>query len=138
MATISDSVLRAAQKVNKLLTNGGKQHGLTPRQVEVLIMLSEEPGLSQAEMMDRCSMDRSTMSSVMKLMERKGLVTRVRSKEDSRAFVIELTSIGKALVKQAKKLRDQVEGAIEGVMGQPLKTTHDLAAIAAIPIEDEN
>jgi len=137
MATISDSVLRAAQRINKLLALGGKESGLTPRQISVLLALSTEDGLSQVDIMDRCSMDRSTTSSVISLMKKKGLITRVRSGEDRRAFVVKLSVAGEDLVKQAKKLRSDVEKTIEGVMRQPVKTESDLIAIADIQIQEK-
>lgn len=135
MKNISDSVLRAAQKINKLIAEGAEPHDLTPRQVDVLLILSEESGLSQTDMMDRSFMDRSTMSTVINTMLKKGLITKVRNKDDVRAFKVDLTADGKALIKQAKRLRNEVEGNVVKQVGANEKLHSALMQIAALPLK---
>ena len=54
--------------------------GLTPRQLAVLITVSQTEGQSQTGLVERTGIDRSTMADIVRRMQRKGLLKRRRTK----------------------------------------------------------
>ncbi len=88
---------------------------LTANQFYLMTRLWEQDGLHQntlAKMLDR---DRSALTHMIDVLERKGLATRKRDKKDKRAFCIKLTAKGKELEPAAtacaeKTLKEALKG----------------------------
>ncbi len=78
------------------------RQSLTPRQYVVLSMVGEESGVSQAALVQRTAIDRSTLSDIVRRLERKGLLRRQRKIEDARAYAIELTDAGREAIALAE------------------------------------
>ena len=75
--------------------------GLTPRQFAVLQAVSENPGLSQTDLVKRTGIDRSTLADMISRMLKKGLLSRQRTKSDARANAVSVTAAGKRGMKGA-------------------------------------
>ena len=75
--------------------------GLTPRQFAVLQAVSENPGLSQTDLVKRTGIDRSTLADMISRMLKKGLLARQRTKSDARANAVSVTASGKRGMKGA-------------------------------------
>ena len=80
-----------------------RESGVTADQFVVLSLLAEEDGLTQGEIVQRCSSDPSTVGALLRLLEKKGLVSRRRHPEDGRARSICLMPKGRELHKRAWK-----------------------------------
>ena len=91
--------------------------GLTPRQFAILIVVAEEEGLTQTELVERTGVDRSTLADIVARLIARGLIQRRRTKEDARAYAIKLTPQG------AKALRE----------AQPGAAAADMRLLAALP-----
>ena len=91
--------------------------GLTPRQFAILIVLAEEEGLTQTELVERTGVDRSTLADIVARLIARGLIQRRRTKEDARAYAVKLTPQG------VKALREAQPGAAEA----------DTRLLAALP-----
>lgn len=75
---------------------------LTQRQVSVLWLVDDHPGIAQTDLGQRLRMDRaSTMAIVNRLQERKYL-KRGKSKTDGRKQALSLTPVGVAALAEAK------------------------------------
>lgn len=74
---------------------------VTSRQLALLFTLNRMPGASQAELAEAIGIDVNTFSDLAQRSERKGLLRRVRSEGDQRAFRLYLTSLGCRLIIQA-------------------------------------
>ena len=72
-------------------------HGVAPGQLAVLQRLWEGDGLTQAELARAVRVEQPTMARTLDRMARDGLIERVPSKEDRRAFNVRLTAHGRAL-----------------------------------------
>jgi len=101
-------------------------HGITLGMWYFLRALWNEDGLTQRELSNRVgTMEPTTLSAIL-IMEREGLVRRVRNKTDRRKWHIHLTPKGRALKGKLLPLaREVVETAVQnlsrGEVGQLLK-----------------
>lgn len=73
---------------------------LTVRQLVVLTTVATEEGLTQTDLVHRTGVDRSTMADIVRRLQRKGLISRKRAKEDARAKSVTLTSQGRDTLRQ--------------------------------------
>ena len=72
-----------------------KQAGITLRQFSVLAAVSDSEGASQADIVDRTGIDRSTLADMVSRMETSGLLKRRPSKQDKRAKSVSLMAKGR-------------------------------------------
>ncbi len=86
---------RIEQYASDIFLEEMKETSLTPRQFAVLLTISEFEGLSQTGLVDKTGIDRSTLADIIRRMLKKGLVSRKRTKDDARAYSVNLTSKGK-------------------------------------------
>ena len=91
-------------------------HGITLGMWYFLRALWHEDGLTQRELSNRVgTMEPTTLSAIL-IMERKGLVRRVRNKTDRRKWHIHLTPKGRTLKAKLLPLaREVVETAVQGL-----------------------
>src|SRR5215216_7825478 len=85
---------KASQRWNELLWGGFSEHGFAevrPSYGSVLVPLFEEDGLRMGEIARRSRLSKQTMTTMVRLVEREGLVVRERDPEDARAFRVQLT-----------------------------------------------
>jgi DNA-binding MarR family transcriptional regulator len=80
---------------------------ITPEQFGILMLLSEEEGLSQKEIGDVLFKDKPNISRMLDALERKSLI--LRQSTDRRTFAIFLTPEGKKLVEDILPLKRQLE-----------------------------
>ncbi len=88
---------KASQRWNELLYDGFRAHGFAevrPAYGSVLLPLFEEDGLRMGEIARRARLSKQTMTTLVRLTERAGLVRRQRDPHDGRAFRISLTERG--------------------------------------------
>ena len=78
------------------------RQALTPRQYVVLSTIGEHGGASQAVLVQRTGIDRSTLSDIVRRLERKGFLERQRREEDARAYAIRLTQAGLDAIARAE------------------------------------
>jgi DNA-binding MarR family transcriptional regulator len=86
---------KASQRWNELLYEAfvGEGFGdVRPAYGSVLLPLFEEDGLRMGELASRARLSKQTMTTLVRLTERNGLVRRERDREDRRAFRVYLTS----------------------------------------------
>ena len=76
--------------------------GLTPRQFAVLVIVAEEEGLTQTDLVDRTGIDRSTLADIVARLVGRGVIQRRRAKDDSRAYAIKLSPQGAKALREAQ------------------------------------
>lgn len=105
----------AARAVTLKLEEALKVGDLRWREYGVLVVLEAAGPLSQQEIGRRLSVDRSTMVHIIDVLEQRGLVVRSRDLADRRAYSIELTDAGGALlVDVLHPLTAEVHGQVVG------------------------
>jgi DNA-binding MarR family transcriptional regulator len=89
---------KASQRWNELLAAGFAAHGfgeVRPSYGSVLLPLFEQDGLRMGQIAERAGLSKQTMTTLVRLCERDGLVVRERDPRDARAFRIKLTKRAK-------------------------------------------
>ncbi|WP_437484703.1 MarR family transcriptional regulator [Sorangium sp. So ce1014] len=95
-----------------------RAHGveITPEQWMVLVRLWEQEGVTQTHLAERTFRDVPTMSRILALMDRDGLIARRQDPTDRRARLVYLTARGrqlrKALSSEAKAMVDALRAGI--------------------------
>lgn len=67
---------------------------VTPRQKAALVLLYQEPGLSQNSLAERLAMDRNTVAEMVRRMHGGGLIERRPSPTDARAYQLYVAPAG--------------------------------------------
>ena len=85
---------KASQRWNERLAKAFARAGygeISPAYGSILLPLFEEDGLRMGELARRARLSKQAMTTMVRLMERKGLITRRRDPHDGRAFRVFLT-----------------------------------------------
>jgi DNA-binding MarR family transcriptional regulator len=108
--------------LQRLLLLKIEPHGITLGMWYFLRALWHEDGLTQRELSNRVgTMEPTTLSAIV-IMEKKGLVRRVRDKADRRKWHIHLTAKGRGLkVRLIPLARDVVDTAVQNLSPKQVK-----------------
>jgi len=83
---------------------------LTQKQVSVLWLVDDHPGIAQAGIAARMRMDRATTMGIVNKLQARGLLVRRPSRSDGRMQALDLTDEGRAMLQQAKSAVEEHEG----------------------------
>lgn len=76
---------------------------LTQKQVSVLWLVDDHPGIAQTGLAQRMRMDRATTMAIVNRLEARDLLQRGKSDTDGRKQTLNLTEAGKAMLATAKE-----------------------------------
>ncbi len=85
---------------------------LTYTQYITMMVMWEHKQITVKELGDYLYLDSGTLTPVLKTIEKKGYITRARSKEDERNLIVTLTSEGEALKEKASEIPTKVSKCI--------------------------
>ena len=108
---------KATQRWNELLYAEFVREGypeVRPSYGSVLIPLFEEDGLRMGELASRARLAKQTMTTLVRLAERDGLVRRERDPQDGRAFRIQLTARAAAFQPVAERVLARLDARVAG------------------------
>jgi DNA-binding MarR family transcriptional regulator len=142
-AHLRRSVLHLLRRVDQcaaqLYMAESSNSDLTLRQFAVLVAISQEPDLSQTDLVSITGIDRSTIAGIVSRLLRKGLLERRRSPDDGRAYCVRLSKRGTKAVAGADRLYSKVEKKL--FSGVPATEVNQLVStlrtIVAAQIEEE-
>ena len=86
--------------------------GITYPQYLVLLVLWEQDKQPVCDIGKRLMLDTNTMTPLLQRMEKAGLITRTRGKEDTRQRIVSLTKQGRALYEHAQHIPDNMRKAV--------------------------
>lgn len=112
---IGHHIKRAEQELITAKSAVLRPVGLNVPQYTVLLVLSEEPGLSGAALARRCLVTPQTMSTVLATLEGKGLVSRQSHPVHTHIQEARLTRKGRTVLSQADEAAVQVEQELSSV-----------------------
>jgi DNA-binding MarR family transcriptional regulator len=102
---------KATQRWNELLQERFRDAGwgaVRPSYGSILVPLFEEDGLRMGELARRSRLSKQTMTTMVRLLERDGLVQRKRDPEDGRAARILLTEKARRFEPVAEQTLDEL------------------------------
>lgn len=76
--------------------------GLTQKQVSVLWLVGDHPGMAQIDLGGQLQMDRATTMTIVNRLQDRGFVVRTRSASDGRKQSLHLTAAGEAMLTKAR------------------------------------
>ena len=82
---------------------------LTQKQVSVLWLLGDNPGIAQIEVGGRLRMDRATTMTIVNRLQERGYLRREKSSSDGRKQSLHLTDDGERALEQAKRCIEEHE-----------------------------
>jgi len=94
-SSVSHLIHRAQQIAALQSADILKEAGITLRQFSVLAAVADSEGASQADIVERTGIDRSTLADMVSRMETGGLLKRKPSKHDARAKSVSLLAKGR-------------------------------------------
>jgi DNA-binding MarR family transcriptional regulator len=96
------SWLLGTSRINQVLDDALRPHGLDLAEYEILVTLSEAPNrrLRMSDLAERVHQSRSRLTHTISRMEQVQAVRRTRSKQDGRGVVAHLTDEGFALLER--------------------------------------
>lgn len=98
-----------------ILHGGLEAHGLTSGTWYYLWALWQEDGVNQRELGERVRIKEASTAVTLRIMERDGLIKRVRSKDDRRSVNVFLTARGRKLERELA--RYPLEGNLTALQG---------------------
>ncbi|MGW7260842.1 MarR family winged helix-turn-helix transcriptional regulator [Streptomyces sp. NPDC054834] len=87
----------------------GVDSSLTGPQFAVLTAIDAQPGCDQRSMAAAVSLDTSTMTDIVRRMEKNGLITRQTSGNDARRKLLYLTDGGRNVLEKANRLARELD-----------------------------
>ena len=112
---------KASQHWNELLAEAFAQRGFSevrPSYGSVLLPLFEHDGLRMGQIAERARLSKQTMTTMVRLCERDGLVCRERDPQDARAFRIQLTERAKDFRPIAEQILVELDTRVLAMLGE--------------------
>jgi DNA-binding MarR family transcriptional regulator len=112
---------KASQRWNERLAEGFDAQGfgeVRPSYGSVLLPLFEEDGLRMGQIAKRARLSKQTMTTLIRLCERDGLVVRERDPHDARAFRIKLTKRARDFRPVAGQILCELDQNVLTVLGE--------------------
>jgi DNA-binding MarR family transcriptional regulator len=127
-ANLGFLLAKASQRWNELLYEHFVARGFAevrPSYGSLLLPLFEEDGLRMGQLAERARLSKQTMTTMVRLLERDGLVSRERDAADGRAFRIHLSDRAKEFQPVADEvlgeLSDRVQTALTPTAAKALE-----------------
>lgn len=125
-----------AAEINARWKQKGPTLELTLPQYIVLDAIGESPvPPSQTDLVKRTGTDRSTMAQIIVGLKKKGLIGRLRKREDARAYAIRLTTEGTKMLATVRPIVERVEESCFGNLPERQRSAF-LAALKTLAFLD--
>jgi MarR family transcriptional regulator, organic hydroperoxide resistance regulator len=105
---ILDAIRRLVRQLRLFDRAAQSRLGLSAAQLFILAELGKTPAISLSEIAERTHTDQSSASTVVTRLVEAGLVARERSSRDARRLVLTLTRAGRAALRKAPPVAQQV------------------------------
>jgi DNA-binding MarR family transcriptional regulator len=119
-ANLGFRLAKASQRWNELLAERFRAAGygdVRPSYGSILVPLLEEDGLRMGLLAERAGLSKQTMTTMVRLLERDGLVTRERDPDDGRAWRVSLTDRSRAFRPVVERTLAELDALVEERLG---------------------
>ncbi len=110
-------VQRAARALARRFDEALRPLGLTNGQFSLLMSLNRPDTAGMGSVAELLAMDRTTLTAMLKPLERRGLVMAAVDPHDRRGRLLRLTAQGKNLLAQATPVWDRTHADLETMLG---------------------
>jgi DNA-binding MarR family transcriptional regulator len=90
---------------------------LKPRRFAILLLIDQNPGLTQTALSRASGRDKSTLTPALDDLERLGLIERRRSPKDRRVYALYLTSGGRSLLRELTRHAVAHDRELDRILG---------------------
>ena len=91
---------------------------LPPGRFALLTLIGRNPGISQTVLSRAAGRDKSTLTPALRDLQRRGLIMRVQLKNDRRAYRLQLTATGRAMLQRLTECAERHERNLDRVIGR--------------------
>lgn len=91
---------------------------LPPGRFALLTLIGRNPGISQTVLSRAASRDKSTLTPALRDLQRRGLIMRVQLKNDRRAYRLQLTPTGRAMLQRLTACAERHERKLDRAIGR--------------------
>jgi len=91
---------------------------LPPGRFALLTLIGRNPGISQTILSRAAGRDKSTLTPALRDLQRRGLIVRVQLKRDRRAYRLQLTPPGRAMLQRLNACAERHERNLDRVVGR--------------------
>ncbi|MGE8634948.1 MarR family winged helix-turn-helix transcriptional regulator [Achromobacter sp.] len=140
LTQVASHLLRRAHfRAEALFAEAFPDEDLTPRQKALLITVYQHPGATQNRIAELIALDRNSFAEMIARMTAKGYVRRTRSAQDGRAYALEITDAGVALLARILPRDAQVEAQVLAPIPEELRPVFlkCLRLMAGLEAQDE-
>ncbi|HEU4450379.1 MAG TPA: MarR family transcriptional regulator [Gaiellaceae bacterium] len=128
---------KASQRWNEALYEEFVREGfpeVRPAYGSILLPLFDEDGLRMGELAQRARLSKQTMTTLVRLLERAGLVRRDRDPADGRAFRVRLTRRSRAFEPVAERVLARLDERVGARLSATERTvlTHSLKEVLSL------
>ncbi|WP_150578413.1 MarR family winged helix-turn-helix transcriptional regulator [Pandoraea aquatica] len=114
--SVSGALSRVAAAMRRQAWDGAMTLGITPTQGEVLVRLLEQrTALRLGEIAEGMRLTTPTLSEAVKTLVEKGLVKKLRDREDARAVALSLTARGRNAAKRATAWHSHLDLVVQSL-----------------------
>jgi MarR family transcriptional regulator, organic hydroperoxide resistance regulator len=136
-ANVGFLLAKASQRWNELLYARFSEHGygeVRPAYGSILVPLFEEDGLRMGELARRARLAKQTMTTMVRLLERNGLITRKSDPADGRATLILLTERAREFEPVAEHVLEELDALVVRTLGadRTRELASDLQEVSAL------
>jgi DNA-binding MarR family transcriptional regulator len=111
--------LRMAQEsAFQAFSRRSQEIGESPGRFATLTLIARNPGISQTELSHANGRDKSSLTPVVEDLVRRGLVERKRTRQDRRAYRLNVTPAGKKTLTMLTRCARRHERILDGIIGQ--------------------
>lgn len=128
----SQLLRRAQQYVTDMFARSGLSDNVTLRQTVVLGAVAELEGASQTELVKATGVDRSTLAEMVSRLERKGLLSRKKDRQDGRAKRVWLTDAGRNRLDHSLPAMKAVDDALLSLLPRTRQNSFQTALEAIV------
>lgn len=109
-------IVHARRHLKQVLWSRLSEHGLTPPQFWILMVLREQGSMSLHEVASRICSDDPTTSRVVRTLQEKGLVESLPDPGHGRRIRLSLSAQGRKLAPQLKRLLDHLRKDLQNCL----------------------
>jgi len=110
--------LRVAQDASfRAFARVSGQHGIKPGRFAALMVISRNPGISQAALGQTIARDKSSVTPLIQELQRHGLIERRGSAEDRRRVELYLTVAGEKHLERLRRVAGEHDAKLDAIVG---------------------